>query len=393
MDAGCEVLIVGGGPAGSSCARALSHAGVRVNVWDARLFPRDKLCAGWITPQVMAELGIDAAAYRSGGRTLQPLRGFRVGVMDVGSTVVRYAQPVSYGIRRCEFDTYLLERSGASVHLGEPVRALERDRDGWLINGAVHARLLVGAGGHFCPVARAAGARLGQGEPVIAAQEIEFALPPRARCDVDPQVPEIYFNRALDGYGWVFRKGDYLNVGLGRLGNRKLAEHVGEFLAWLRRRGKIPDELPGKPHGHPYLLYDQAPRPLVGDRILLVGDAAGLAYPKSGEGIRPAIESGLLAAQVIAASAGRHDAEHLADYERRIVERFGARRTHSILDALPAGLTRFLGRRLFANPLFARRIVLDDWFFHRELPPLAAVPAQPAQALHTPAGTAQVASA
>ena len=55
----CDVLIVGGGPAGSTCARTLQRAGLDVLIMDKSVFPRDKVCAGWITPQVVQELDFD----------------------------------------------------------------------------------------------------------------------------------------------------------------------------------------------------------------------------------------------------------------------------------------------------------------------------------------------
>ena len=375
-----DVLIIGGGPAGSSCAWQLRRLGVDVVVWDRQCFPRDKICAGWITPHVVAALELDLNAYAAGGRTCQPIFGFQVSRQGDREARVRYAAPVSYGIRRREFDHYLLERSGAERRLGEPVRTLERRDGAWVVNATIRAPLLIGAGGHFCPVAQRLGAQLGQAEPVVSAQETEFALSPdeARRCRVDPDVPEIFFTRDLRGYGWVFRKGDYINIGLGRQGNDKLSAHVGEFVRWLVERGKAPAQLGGKLCGHPYLLYDQAPRPLAGDAALLIGDAAGLAYPKSGEGIRPAIESGLLAAAVIAATGGRCDAAQLAPYAQRIGERFGPRSgAPSALDLLPSWMLGALAGRLFGQPWFARRVVLDDWFFHARQAPLQARAAAP----------------
>lgn len=370
-----DVLIIGGGPAGSTCAWQLGRLGYDVVVWDRKPFPRDKICAGWITPHVTAALELDLDAYAATGRTCQPIFGFQVSRQGDREARVRYAEPVSYGIRRCEFDHHLLERCGAERRLGEPLRTLERRDDHWVVNGAVRAPVLVGAGGHFCPVAQRLGAQLGQGEPVVAAQETEFRLTPeQARnCRVEPDLPEIFFTRDLKGYGWVFRKGEYINIGLGRQGNGKLAAHVGEFLQWLGSRGKIPADLGGKMCGHPYLLYNQAPRPLVGDAALLIGDAAGLAYPKSGEGIRPAIESGLLAATTIAEAGGRYDEEHLAPYSRHIIERFGPRSVEAdVLDLLPAWMLRALAGQLFGRQWFARRVVLDDWFFHVQQPAMQA---------------------
>src|SRR5262247_3177988 len=107
----CDVLIVGGGPGGSTCARLLRRGGFDVLIVDQASFPRDKVCAGWITPQILDELALDVDDYARNGRTLQAVVGFDVGV--IGSTrvtSVRYARPVSYAVRRCEFDEYLLRR-------------------------------------------------------------------------------------------------------------------------------------------------------------------------------------------------------------------------------------------------------------------------------------------
>src|SRR5579872_2229587 len=72
----CDVLIVGGGPAGSSCAGKLRDSGLRVAILDRQTFPRDKVCGGWVTPAVLEELAIDPAEYAQ-GRVLQPIEGFR----------------------------------------------------------------------------------------------------------------------------------------------------------------------------------------------------------------------------------------------------------------------------------------------------------------------------
>src|SRR6266851_5433820 len=123
----CDVLIAGGGPAGSTCAWKLRQAGLDVVVVDRAMFPRDKVCAGWITPQVLADVGLDARAYCQ-GRTFQPFTGFRVGLIGSGGDVAAaYDHPVSFGIRRCEFDHYLLQRSGARLRLETPMSSIRRD--------------------------------------------------------------------------------------------------------------------------------------------------------------------------------------------------------------------------------------------------------------------------
>lgn len=375
-----EVLIVGGGPAGSACAWALRRAGLDVVVLDQASFPRDKVCAGWITPAVLASLEIDPGEY---GRehVLQPIRGFRVGLMAgvdqaQSTTDIPYPEIVSYGIRRREFDDYLLRRSGARLLTGEPARSPRRDGKEWVVDDRIRAPMLVGAGGHACPVARELGAHPG-GEPAVVAQEIEFLLPEdgRAGCQVSGERPELYFCADLAGYGWCFRKGDYLNVGLGRDDRQGLTAHVEGFLAYMQRERGLPQP-PGRLRGHAYLLRGHSPRPLFADGALLVGDAAGLAYPKSGEGIRPAVESGLLAARTIIEARGDYSARRLATYPERLRARFGDGEgpADSFADLLPAGIRALLARGLFVHPGLLRRVVLDRGFLHTNQPALAPVP-------------------
>lgn len=377
-----DVLIVGGGPAGSTLAWRLREAGfalpdaaapASIAVLDKQTFPRDKICAGWITPAVIESLQIDTEDYRQ-GRTFQPLRGFRIAHLGGREVEHRYAgEPVSYGIRRCEFDHYLLARSQAVQHLGERFASLKRDGADWIVNDRYRARLVVGAGGHFCPVARQLGANLGGQEQVVAAQEVEFEMTPAQReaCRVDPEIPELYFCKDLKGYGWVFRKGDYLNVGLGREDNHKLAEHVADFRRYLIAHGRIPPDSPTRFHGHAYLLYLHAPRPLLDDGLLLIGDAAGLAYPQSGEGIRPAIESALMAAGVIQAAAGDYRRERLAPYAQRLKARFGDKPGDiGVAALLPDPLRQFLARQLLGTRWFTRNVVMERWFLHTHEPVL-----------------------
>lgn len=372
----CDVLVVGGGPAGSTLAWALRRRGLDVLVLDKQRFPRDKVCAGWVTPAVLDSLALDTADYRQ-GRVLQPIHGFRVGLLPQSGVEAHYADaaPVSYGIRRCEFDHYLLERSGARLRLGEAFAGMERRGGLWRVNDAIETPLVVGAGGHFCPVARVLGARPGRSESVIAAKEIEFPMDAaqRAACGFAGETPELYFCSDLRGYGWAFRKGDYLNVGLGREDNHRLGDHLEAFCEFLRASGKLPPNLPARFKGHAYLLYPHAPRPLLGEGVLLIGDAAGLAYAQSGEGIRPAVESALLAAEVIDSAAGDYGRSRLEPYGRHLVERFGPRQpAPGLAERLPAGLRRFVAGQLMGMPWFIRRVVMDRWFLHREQAPLPA---------------------
>jgi flavin-dependent dehydrogenase len=210
------------------------------------------------------------------------------------------------------------------------------------------------------------GARSVDGSLVVAAQEIEFPATPDelAAGTIEAAVPELFFCPDLAGYGWCFRKGDYLNIGLGRTDREQLATHVRRFVDFLRSRGKIGCQVPERFHGHAYQLYERTQPVLCDDGVLLVGDAAGLAYPQSGEGIRPAVESGLLAAGVIAEAAGNYTRERLAAYPERLIARLGTPRRHGAGDWLPASWLRALAARLLASKQFARRVVIERWFLH-----------------------------
>jgi len=373
----CDALIVGGGPAGSTCARELVRAGLDVVVMDKHVFPRDKVCAGWITPPVVQALDLDSADYAR-GRVMQAIRGFRTGMIDAETEIeTRYDAAASFGIRRCEFDHYLLQRSQARLRLGEPLKTMARDGGAWLVNGELRTPLVVGAGGHFCPVARKLGGQPGPAETVVAAQEIEFPLSGRERSAyrVDDEIVQFYFCADLKGYGWCFAKDGYLNIGLGREDPHRLPEHVGEFCRWLRRRGVIPGDPPGKFNGHAYLLYPESRRPPTTDGALLIGDAAGLAYPRSGEGIRPAVESGLIAAAAIIEAAGDYRQDNLARYAGRLRARFGKRSPAEENGSwLPQAVKQPLAASLMATRWFVRHIVVDRWFLHAQQQPIATGP-------------------
>jgi geranylgeranyl reductase family protein len=357
----CDALIVGAGPAGSSCARTLARAGLDVLVLDRARFPRDKVCAGWITPPVLTALDIAPSDYAATGRVLQEIRGFRTGLIGGSTIPTIYGRIVSYGIRRCEFDQFLLERSGARVRQGTPVVSLRRTNGGWTIDDEFRAPVIVGAGGHFCPVAKWLG-RDARAASLVVAKEAEFRLKRPDRCTVAGDVPELLFCPDLEGYGWFFRKGDYLNVGIGRRRTHRFAEAARAFEAFVRRAGEQGGETTGAWRGHAYVLAGGATRPPVDDGVLLAGDAAGLAYAESGEGIRTAVESGIAAAEVILAAGGRYDRETLAPYVDRVGAAAARRSGSRLLAALPAAWMQAAARRLLRSPSFTRLVVLDRWF-------------------------------
>ena len=381
----CDALVVGGGPAGSTCARVLQQAGWDVLVIDRARFPRDKVCAGWVTPGVFRLLDLEPDEYRATGLTIQTITGFRTSVFGkpgpkgpglrepalerthglVGRVLLdpprsietRYAFPVSYAIRRCEFDHFLLQRSKARVLEQTPLASLERRGNAWIANGDIEARVVIGAGGHFCPVARHLRGQHDVVRPVVA-KEAEFKLED-GDSDVDGEMPELFFCRDLEGYAWCVRKGGYLNIGIGRRDRGDLNEHVEDFIGFLERTRRATRASRVRWHGHAYLASGTGPRPLIGDGVMVVGDAAGLAYPESGEGIRPAVDSGRLAAETLGAARGQTGRDDLAPYEDALRTRYpAARATPRVLSEM----VTVLGRGLMRSPAFTRHVVIDRWF-------------------------------
>jgi flavin-dependent dehydrogenase len=354
----CDALIVGGGPAGSTCARRLTAAGWNVIVADRARFPRDKVCAGWITPAVFPLLDLTPAEYRASGLTFQEITGFRTGVFGGGSIVTRYPRIVSYAIRRCEFDTFLLRRSGARVLDGTPVTTIRRRGETWIINDEIEAPIVVGAAGHFCPVARHLRVDRDEPKPIIA-KELEFRIEDGC-TSIASDTPELFFSPDLEGYAWCVRKNDYLNVGIGRRDHGDFAAHVRAFIAFLSDSGRATCAAPLRWGGHAYHASGTGIRPLAADGALVVGDAAGLAFPESGEGIRPAIESGRCAGDTLVAAGGRFTVDDLRTYESSM------RARHAPPTPLPgvAGpVAKAIGRTLLKHSrVFTRHVVLNGWF-------------------------------
>jgi geranylgeranyl reductase family protein len=356
-----DVLVVGGGPGGSTAAWRLACAGARVHVLDAATFPRVKLCAGWVTRAVLADLELDSAAYP---HTIQPFSAVSLAVGE-RALETRWDHVASWGIVRAEFDTFLLRRAaaaGAVVHEGARVREVCEQADGIELAtdaGTFAAPLVIGAGGHGCPVARAFGAANAD-EHVVVTQESETRVGAERLRRLLPHhgCLELVAEPDFRGYGWYFTKGDFLNVGVGALGGEPIRRRLERLLARLRTSGQLPEGLALTPfRGHAYSIRRDRPRRLGGPRFVLVGDAAGLARDISGEGIGPAVRSARLAAEVIADG-------HPVDYPERLRATFGVPATAvaRLVRYLPTLLHIAAARLACSRPGFRRRLVLEGAF-------------------------------
>lgn len=368
-----DVIVVGGGPGGSTAAWQLARAGLRPLVLDAAVFPRQKICAGWVTLAALADLEIEPDKYPL------TIQGFAACALEFEGARhdTHWRGPASYGIIRREFDHFLLERAatvGADVRWGVRVKTVTVGPAGARVEteqGTFEASLVVGAGGHRCPVARDLG-EVSPREEVVAAQETETRLPAEWRAQIERfmDAPELYVESDLRGYGWFFPKGDFINVGIGITGGNdgSLPKRRDTLLAMLRATGRLPQGMPLDPFkGHAYVVRRQAPRRLAGPGFCLVGDAAGLARDLSGEGIGPAIRSGILAAA--AARRLLRDGGSLDAYAREVVALYGTGEPSWIgrqINRLPEVLARLAVRLVLGSERARRRVVFDSIFGMKE---------------------------
>jgi flavin-dependent dehydrogenase len=288
-----EVIIVGAGPAGAACARRLRQNNVDCLVLDQAEFPRVKLCAGWITPEALRDLDLNPDEYP---HSLTRFTSFQVSLWGF-----RFTAPTrQYAIRRVEFDAWLLERAGAAFRQ-HTVRTVTPVAGGYDVDGEFFGKYLVGAGGTHCPVCRALFNSPNPRTPasLIAAMEEEFPYD-----YTDDRCWLWFFDNGLPGYSWYVPKaGGTVNVGIGGKAEALTAEgqtlkrHWQRLVDKLDRLGLVRGRT-YQPKGHSYYLRQRAPE-LRRDNAFLVGDAAGLATLDMGEGIRPALESGRLAAEAI----------------------------------------------------------------------------------------------
>jgi flavin-dependent dehydrogenase len=288
----CDVLIVGGGPAGSSAAWQLRRGGADVVVVDQAAFPRLKLCAGWITPEVVRDLQMDVASYPHRFLTFDRLHVHLKGMhLRVPS--------VQHSIRRFEFDAWLLERSQAPV-VKHAVRTIRHERGVYLIDDAFQCRYLIGAGGTRCPVYRtlfrATNPRASGLQTVTLEHEIPYDWQ-------DPDCHLWFFEKKLPGYAWYVPKANgWLNVGIGGMADRmKKSGHDIKY-HWTRFTRALDSKLAPsaqyEPSGYSYYLRGRVEVARIEDAFL-TGDAAGLATRDMAEGIGPAVRSGIRAAQAI----------------------------------------------------------------------------------------------
>jgi menaquinone-9 beta-reductase len=369
-----DVLVVGGGPSGSSCAYWLAEAGWDVALVEKKVFPREKTCGDGLTPRSVrqiADMGIEGAlsgAHRytglrahAFGRVLDlpwpehptfPSYGYVITRHDLdamvneravkaGATVWQGAEaiePILEGSGRTAIDAGTLITSGLAArgHRSESavlpscVGAVVRDR-GTGSTRSIRASYVVVADGANSRFGRALGTARDRDQPMGMALRGYYTSPghdqPFIESHLDIRDGD---GTVVPGYGWIFPLGDgRVNVGVGLLSTDRRWKGVNtstlmdHFVAGAPREWELsPSTCLGPPTGGK-LPMGLAVGPRVGATTLVVGDAAGSINPFNGEGIAYGYESGRLAAAAVGEALCGDGIDALLRYETRLDDAYG----------------------------------------------------------------------
>lgn len=308
-----DVVVVGAGPGGTTAARGLAQAGLRVLLLEKEKFPRYKPCGGGLTAKVRDILDVDFSPALE--ETITQIS------VAYGDERMRVNSMTAWCVMRDRFDGLLAghaARAGAEFRDGSPVSKIEFDEDGARLTTrgeTLHTRFVVGADGVNGIVRRSAGfAPHGR---MAVAIEAEWEASSEALSEWRNTL-HLDFSAIPWGYGWIFPKAEHLSVGVGVIVNRgstDLRAALGRYVAsepTLRGGKEILVRGYRIPLGGEFSTYHTA-------RAALVGDAAGIVDPFTAEGIYYAIKSGKTAAEEIVRAFERGDFS-LSRYTRRINE-------------------------------------------------------------------------
>jgi len=309
-----DVIVIGAGPAGATLAYGLAKRGIGVLVLEKEKLPRYKCCAGGVTSKAAKLLDFDIS------EVVEDVIYELSFTFNMGSPYLgQHSQPLIYTVMRDVFDYFLVKKAqqlGAMLMDGQKVTRIQVGDD-WVeiytADNIFRSRLVVGADGAYSVVARELG--MGGSIEYLVGTESEIVVPEEELAKWKSRV-HIDLGCIPGGYAWVFPKRNHLSIGAGCLVSkaRGLNRRHQKFLSSLGMGNYtiarsssclIPTCTKGR-----FVWQDKA---------LLLGDAAGLTDPLTGEGIYNAIQSAQLAAPVIENSLVGGKVE-LQDYQQ-IVEK------------------------------------------------------------------------
>jgi len=298
-----DVLIAGAGPAGSATAIHLARGGVRVLLADRARFPRDKPCGGGVTGRALRQAPCELTPVVE--RVVDTFE-LRLGYKRSFRRTSR--EPLILMTQRRRLDAYLAEqaaRAGATFRDGVRVADVEvgPDEVTATVDGEpVAAAVLVGADGANGVVAKAAGLDAGIVRGVALEGNVAWELLDRERY---ARTAVVELGSPRGGYGWLFPKGDHANLGVG--GWSSEGPNLRDHLAVLAHAHGVAPAALTDLRGHRLPMRRIGAATPAAGNVLLVGDAAGLVDPLSGDGIYEAFTSARLAAEaILAGDLGRY---------------------------------------------------------------------------------------
>ncbi|MBV4360645.1 NAD(P)/FAD-dependent oxidoreductase [Pinibacter aurantiacus] len=339
-----DVFIAGAGPAGAACAYHLCKSGLKVILADYQGFPRDKVCGDFVGPVAIKEcerMGISGHADFQQTNIITQAAVFLDGKKLLTKSIPEVDDLPSYGrvIPRQIFDNWLLQ---AAIQAGARFIPLCRLNDFTVYDNAVvcnctqskkqvnyTTKLIIGADGSSSTCARLLSGKKPDGENRIVAVRAYYK-----NISCTPQQAELYFSsKSFPGYYWFFPTAkNEANVGIGMVLENFPKEDISlkDLLNELvqnddclkERIGK--DSVADKVVGWPLSTYNPKAQ-ITNDRVVLIGDAAGLINSLNGEGIQYAMLSGRWAAETIVGLAKSNDfsANALMAYDKKIKDELG----------------------------------------------------------------------
>ena len=290
----CDVAVVGGGPAGAAAALTVAAGGRQVVLIEKQELPRYKVCGGGVVSRLRDVLPADALATAE--------RSFHAARMNLDGGALSFeaksAQPLISMTMRAEFDHALMDaarQAGAVLLTGEAVLGLDHEKGRVRLRTEsrdVLAAFVVAADGVNSTVARCAG----WSETRLLAPAIEVEVEPANGAGRLAQEARFDFDILPHGYAWVFPKKRHLSVGVLSVRGRRpgLPRAITAYMNGIG----LGDPVRADHYGS---VIPLSPRTecLARNRIFLVGDAAGVADPVTGEGISGAWLSGRLAGEAL----------------------------------------------------------------------------------------------
>jgi len=309
-----DVIVVGAGPAGATLAYELAKKGIGVLVLEKEKLPRYKCCAGAVTSKTAKLLDFDISG------VVEDVINEVSFTFNLGDPYLgQHSQPLVYTVMRDVFDYFLVTRAqqmGAVFMDGQKVMRIQVSADWVEISTAddiFRSRLVVGADGAYSVVVKELG--MGRSMEYVAGIESEIVVPEEEMAKWKSRV-RIDLGCIPGGYAWVFPKRDYLSIGAGCLASK--ARHLDRYHQKFLNSLSIGSYTIARSSSHLIPTCTKG-RLVWQDKALLLGDAAGLADPLTGEGIYNAIQSAQLATPVIENSLARGKVG-LQDYQQ-VVEK------------------------------------------------------------------------